>query len=635
MSDTQPTRPNNQEIRTETQRFWKKLLLGGLVCLCLLGFAAWICLFRDIPLEISPETTYITEPLTSDGKQVDYFRAIELERYPPTMKTDENGFRMIIRAIGVSEESARRSYATAQIYEKLGLDPTVPPTMTFEDPHAFIERYVYSLPQEDLGPEMGMGTPDPILDKKEELEEKILHPWTAEELPMMAEWLQANEAAIDLIVKAARQPSFVIPLARENEDDLLIMTPLPELQRLRVFARALATRANYHIAQGNFEKAIDDIIACKTMGRHAGHNDFMVEHIVGIALENIASEIGIAASLKHQPIKAQLQRLLDIYTQTPNSKIPPREDFQKTLIIDRYGGLDTAQKFHTMSIAEKRETMGTYHERANILYILSYFGSNWNTFMKSVNHAYDRSGSLDIMFPSLSPNLLFPNGRSEFYGKLFVSVYGFRNYAFFEAVNRAKRRDRLQAITLAMLIYEKEHGHLPPAWTVDSQGKPLHSWRVLLLPYLGEETKKLYGKIRLDEPWDSKHNQQFHEVADTTYRSAYDDAKVGETHYAVMVGPKTAFRGEQGVKLDALGTNYRNLALVLECENAVNWMDPKSDPTAATATHKILKENYLYHLGFRDGSVRQLDSSNFSETPMESYITIQDLTEGTVEMIPD
>ena len=42
-------------------------------------------------------------------------------------------------------------------------------------------------------------------------------------------------------------------------------------------------------------------------------------------------------------------------------------------------------------------------------------------------------------------------------------------------------RNNLKQFGLAMLYYEWVHGSLPPAFTVDENGKPLHSWRTLLL----------------------------------------------------------------------------------------------------------------------------------------------------------
>ena len=45
----------------------------------------------------------------------------------------------------------------------------------------------------------------------------------------------------------------------------------------------------------------------------------------------------------------------------------------------------------------------------------------------------------------------------------------------------------------------------PPAYTTSKDGKPLLSWRVLILPYLEQEA--LYKEFHLDEPWDSPHNR--------------------------------------------------------------------------------------------------------------------------------
>jgi hypothetical protein len=57
-----------------------------------------------------------------------------------------------------------------------------------------------------------------------------------------------------------------------------------------------------------------------------------------------------------------------------------------------------------------------------------------------------------------------------------------------------------------MVNYHDAHGRLPPAVVYGKDGKPLYSWRVLLLPYLDEQ--ELYQQFQLDEPWDSPHNLQ-------------------------------------------------------------------------------------------------------------------------------
>jgi hypothetical protein len=185
-----------------------------------------------------------------------------------------------------------------------------------------------------------------------------------------------------------------------------------------------------------------------------------------------------------------------------------------------------------------------------------------------------------------------------------------------------------------MLIHERRHGTLPLACTVDADGNPLHSWRVLLLPYLGEE--ELFDKIRLDEPWNSPHNRQFHDRAVPVYQCPSAELAAGQTSYSVVVGEKTAFVAGEGKSLDSFGMN---LILVVEREQPVCWMDPTSEMTEAVAGKGINRiagglasphldrtaphPNWMV-VGFRDGSVQRIAS------PIDPT-TLQGLLDGSAE----
>ena len=73
-------------------------------------------------------------------------------------------------------------------------------------------------------------------------------------------------------------------------------------------------------------------------------------------------------------------------------------------------------------------------------------------------------------------------------------------------------------------------------------GRPLHSWRVLLLPFI--EQDELFKQFRLDEPWDSAHNLALLPRMPKTYAPPGRKAsKVPPHHTAlhVFVGPGTPF----------------------------------------------------------------------------------------------
>ena len=72
------------------------------------------------------------------------------------------------------------------------------------------------------------------------------------------------------------------------------------------------------------------------------------------------------------------------------------------------------------------------------------------------------------------------------------------------APKRGRCANNLKAIGVAMHDYHDVYGCCPPAYTTDKNGRPMHSWRVLLLPFLGRED--LYEKYDLNEPWDSPKN---------------------------------------------------------------------------------------------------------------------------------
>lgn len=135
--------PTTMRPRLTRERFCGLIIVGSVTFVVTSLVVVYVTYVRDVPLAVSPESTVVTEPLKSGGREVDYFAAAELMSYPPELATEDNGFRLLVRGLGVSPDvqpDQRR-----QIYEKLGLDPTVPPTLTYEEPHNFLMEYARSV----------------------------------------------------------------------------------------------------------------------------------------------------------------------------------------------------------------------------------------------------------------------------------------------------------------------------------------------------------------------------------------------------------------------------------------------------------------------------------------------------------
>jgi len=137
----------------------------------------------------------------------------------------------------------------------------------------------------------------------------------------------------------------------------------------------------------------------------------------------------------------------------------------------------------------------------------------------------------------------------------------------------ARSANNLMQIGLALQNYHSKFGRLPPAVLRSKDGRPLHSWRVLLLPDL--EYDPIYKQVRLDEPWDSQHNAPlFAANIPPCYVAPWArDEDEGLTHYQVLVGPGTAFERPRMTWVD-FSDGVENTIIVVETAEAVPWAKP-------------------------------------------------------------
>jgi len=144
---------------------------------------------------------------------------------------------------------------------------------------------------------------------------------------------------------------------------------------------------------------------------------------------------------------------------------------------------------------------------------------------------------------------------------------------------RDQAMNQLRQICLAVLNYEHEHKGFPPRATSGPDGKPLLSWRVLILPYLEQQT--LFQQFHLNEPWDSPHNRTLIAKMPAVYRLPLSSLKdPGKTNYVVPVGPGTVFGGKDAPKISDIkdGVSSTILAVEVDDQHAVTWTKPDDLP---------------------------------------------------------
>jgi hypothetical protein len=107
---------------------------------------------------------------------------------------------------------------------------------------------------------------------------------------------------------------------------------------------------------------------------------------------------------------------------------------------------------------------------------------------------------------------------------------------------RMKISNSLKDIAVALLNYHVAYKHLPPAIVYGPDGKPWHSWRVLILPFLGGDEAKLYLDYDQGVPWDDPKNASILKRMPQVYRHPLSkDTEETRTRYLVISGPGTGF----------------------------------------------------------------------------------------------
>jgi hypothetical protein len=160
-----------------------------------------------------------------------------------------------------------------------------------------------------------------------------------------------------------------------------------------------------------------------------------------------------------------------------------------------------------------------------------------------------------------------------------------------EVRERATSEENLEEIGSAMLSYQTNHGSLPAA-AIQKGDQPLLSWRVAILPYLGETA--LYSQFHLDEPWDSPANKALlPQMPEVYVARAKSETRPGYTFYRVFhkptenppnardpwgfnnqqtVGPM--FVGNTGIPSWNIPDGPGQTLLVVEAAQSVPWTKP-------------------------------------------------------------
>jgi type II secretory pathway pseudopilin PulG len=190
------------------------------------------------------------------------------------------------------------------------------------------------------------------------------------------------------------------------------------------------------------------------------------------------------------------------------------------------------------------------------------------------------------------------------------------------AARQVQSQNNARQILLALHNYHETYQTFPPAFIADKDGKPMTSWRVLILPFV--EQQGLHSQYDFSKPWDSPENMAVAQNMPEIYRSPLDDANNAQnrlhTSYMFFAGKGSVFE-KSPVTIGSITDGTSNTLVLAEVNNTgVIWTQP-TDLDAEQLDFVIrdmknAKPGQLntasprgMNVGMMDGSVRVLPMS--------------------------
>jgi hypothetical protein len=442
----------------------------SLLLFCLLGADD-----KPVPkLPLSKETTFVTGPLDKDG-YVDFETALN-ERLSKGITPEQNANVLLWKALGPKPEGG--SGMPPEYFKALGIEEPASQGDYFIGMRAFLGDH-RKLPQADW---------DVIFDQQTRAAQR---PWTTQDYPHMAAWLKANEKPLAVVVEATRRPQYFNPMIsrRVNQRSTgLLSSLLPNVQKTRELANALAARAMLRVAEGKFDDAWQDLLACHRLGRLVSRGASVIDALVGIALDAVASTADLAYLQHARLSSAEVQdRLKDLQNLPPLAPLADKIDlFERLMCLETlqsirgapFGGLEDqpGKKNSPKPDAETMEVLNTL---------------DWGPGLRDTNQWYDRLVSalrikdrrarnaelakididlrtmkqkaaeapklMQLLLAKGPPNATFGKKMAETLVCLLTPAYNKMQ----DAYDRAEQTQRNLHVAFALAAFQRDQGHYP------------------------------------------------------------------------------------------------------------------------------------------------------------------------------
>ncbi|MGI6402520.1 MAG: DUF1559 domain-containing protein [Thermoguttaceae bacterium] len=516
---------NSSETGVKAPKRFRKTKIALLILLALVVVKLGSYYWFDRPLA-ALNAMAVVEP-DAYSPDVDYKTVYDEAQAKAYLPAEENGFRMLLAASGpkclgreelgwkVPWEEFPTNKDTKDFFEDpwtplckfYELDPTAKPTAL--DRLSLADYLVkYGVKGDETSPNAGKPVeenPYPPVEEGEYWEnyQKLYGvigsdeswnvirqleaaPWTAEEFPVAARWIKENADYYDLVSRAVREPKF--GGLRQISEDYDMISIDSCYRYLRELSNMLKLRANYRLGAGDVAGALDDFEST-TLLMDAIFRDETAELIpvlIGVAAGEDALSMPLEVADRARPTVDECRRVVELvskYTREEawEQRIQQSVKNEQFFVLNQIALLLRQHRRSKLSALFPLCMSPVDDEKVirNTCKIWEEYAAGVAQCDEITRRPHERVAPKDYGFFELTKKYLFLN---ETFAEIYTDLFNPKLGNFAGGLHRFEALARLKQIAAAILAYEADHGTFPPAFSVDANGQPLLSWRVLILP---------------------------------------------------------------------------------------------------------------------------------------------------------
>jgi hypothetical protein len=452
----------------------------ALVSILVVAFLGWwlLSLFGpNPPIRVSKQTTYITSPLAADGLP-DYVAAIEAE-LKKGVTPQNNGAVPFLEAMWRdSLSSTQEGYSldeAKQLAAALGV-PLPPPSgarFTARESKA-MRKQAKELIESHSGPRNASIDID---DQAYELLEPS-RAWTRADLPFLADWVEENAAAYDLLHEAAGRPEWFVPsyLGDGGPRGVMANLNVNAVFFHREAQRCLAVRSLQRLGEGDPEEAAADVVTSLKLATRGWNQDrLLIDDLVSIACAGLGLRQAMHVADAKTTTVGALNAVLKAVQEAEDAIDPARtydrheRQFSLNTVVDYACGsvpidegmlspTDATVWLVRATSVDWNEVLivhNEYHDRAAAI----WKGSNWSS-------RWAAATALDRLYDQTKPNwasrlLGGATGRGRELGRELLCLGISPASSMVRAVDSHRMRCQLAALAIASTIHRAQKGAYP------------------------------------------------------------------------------------------------------------------------------------------------------------------------------